>query len=108
MTLINFINHQQNQFVSSTTGRKYFSIDIKLNEVHCKLQNYTYLLTCTHCGIQYVVESITPLNLRKNIFPEEENQDVKFLLIIIRIFVKVQHFQSKLMKSYQEMVVKIE
>ena len=40
-----------------------FAIDIKTDEVHCKLQNYIYLLTCTHFGIQYVGESITPFNL---------------------------------------------
>ena len=31
-----------------------------------KPQKYIYLLPCTHCGIQYVGESITPLNLRMN------------------------------------------
>ena len=54
---------RKNQFVSNTTGRNYFAIDIKTDEVHCKLQNYIYLLTCTHFGIQYVGESITPFNL---------------------------------------------
>ena len=57
---------RENQVVSNTTGRKYFSTDVKPDEVHCKLQNYIYLQTCTHCGIQYVGESITPLNLRVN------------------------------------------
>ena len=57
---------RENQVVSNTTGRKYFSTDIKPDEVRCKLQNYIYLQTCTHCGIQYVGESITPLNLRVN------------------------------------------
>ena len=58
---------RENQFVSTTTGRKYFATDIKPDEVYCRLQNYICLLTCTHCGIQYVGESITALNLRTNI-----------------------------------------
>lgn len=56
---------QENQFVFNTTSRKYFAIDIKTHEVHSKLQNYIYLLTCIHCGIQYVDQSITLLNLMK-------------------------------------------
>ena len=40
-----------------------FAIDIKTDEVHGKLQHYIYPLTCTHFGIQYVGESITPFNL---------------------------------------------
>ena len=46
-------------------SRKYFAIDIKTDEVHSKLQNYIYLLTCIHCGIQYVDQNITLLNLMK-------------------------------------------
>ena len=56
------------EFSSNITGRKYFAIDINnIAEIKCKLQNYIYLLTCTGCGIQYVGESITPLNKRMNI-----------------------------------------
>ena len=58
---------QENQFVSNITGRKHSTIDIKRDEVHCKLQNCVYLLTCTNSGIEYIGESITPLNLRINI-----------------------------------------
>ena len=54
---------RENQFVSNTTGRKYFSIYIKADDLHCNLQKYIYRLTCTHCGIHYVGENITPLNL---------------------------------------------
>ena len=57
----------ENQLVSNTTGRKYFAMDVKPDNVHYKLQNYIYLLMCTHCGIQYVGESITLLNLRMDI-----------------------------------------
>ena len=45
----------------------YLAIDIKHDEVHCKLQNCVYLLNCTHNRIQYIVESITPFNLRIDI-----------------------------------------
>ena len=58
---------QENQFVSNITGRKHSTYDIKPDEVHYKLQNCIYLLTCTHSGIEYIGESITPLNLRINI-----------------------------------------
>lgn len=58
---------QENQFTSNITGRKYFVTDIKGDEVHFKLQNHIYLLTRIHYGIQYVCESITPLNLKMNI-----------------------------------------
>ena len=58
---------RENQFVSNTTDRKYFPIDIKLNEVQYKLQNSIYLLTCRHCDIQCAGESITPLNLKLDI-----------------------------------------
>ena len=50
---------QENQFVPNITGTKYFATDIKPNEVHCKLETYTYLQTCTHCGIQHAGDSIT-------------------------------------------------
>ena len=40
----------------------FFGSKIKHN-----LKNYIYLLICKHCGIQYVGESITPVNLRINI-----------------------------------------
>ena len=58
---------RENQLVSNTRCKKYFAIDIKPDEVHCRLQNYIYLLMCTHYGIQYVGESITQLNLIMNI-----------------------------------------
>ena len=35
--------------------------------VHCKMQNYIYVLTCSSCCVQYVGESVVPLHLRMNI-----------------------------------------
>ena len=58
---------REKNFKSNITGRIYSAIDIKPEEVNCKLQNYIYLLTCTGCGIQYVGESIIPINKRMNI-----------------------------------------
>ena len=58
---------RHNQFVSNTNVRNYFSI-------HCKLQNYIYLLTYTHCGIQYVGESVTLLNLRLSIHRRRKSE----------------------------------
>ena len=52
---------------SSFTGRIYHAIDVDLNNIHCKLQNYIYVLKCSSCHVQYVGESIVPLNLRMNI-----------------------------------------
>ena len=53
---------------SNITKRTYSYINIKSYEIHCKIRNYIYLLTCKSCGIQYVGESITPVNLRMNIY----------------------------------------
>ena len=54
--------------VKSKHNRKtYSSINIKSQESLCKIRNYIYLLTCQNCGIEYVVESITPVNLGINI-----------------------------------------
>ena len=44
----------KNQFLSNTIDRKYFATDTKPDQVHCNFQNYISLLTCTHCGVQYV------------------------------------------------------
>ena len=52
---------------SYNTGRKYTTIGIDPNRYSCKLQNYIYLLTCQSCGVQYVGESIIPINRRMNI-----------------------------------------
>ena len=75
----------KNEYIFNIRDRKQFVIDIKTDEVHCKLQNYIYLLTCIHYGVQYVSESITSLNEHS----EEENQDVKYLFIIIGMFAKI-------------------
>ena len=52
---------------SKITGRTYSSINIKSHEIQCKIRNYIYLLACKSCSIQYVGESVTPVNLRMNI-----------------------------------------
>ena len=59
--------------------------------------------------MQYVNESIRPLNLRLNIHRKGKSgyQGVLFLLIIIGSFSKIGHFQSKALKSSQEVVIKI-
>ena len=53
-------------FNSFTTGKTYNALDIEPHQIHCKLQNYIYLLSCQNCGLQYVWESIRPVNLRMN------------------------------------------
>ena len=58
------LNSHVNSFV---TGRSYSIRDIQPLQVHCKLQNYIYMLSCSSCGVQYVGESIVPVNLRMNI-----------------------------------------
>ena len=52
---------------SNLTGRNYSSINIKSQEIHCKVTNYIYLLTIQNCGVEYIGESITLINLRMNI-----------------------------------------
>lgn len=69
------------------------------------LKNFFCLLMYTHCDKQYVGVSITPLNLRVS-FTEEENQDMKHLLMNIGMSAKMQQFQFKALKSYQVTVIK--
>ena len=52
---------------SNLTRRVYSSTSCKSHEIHCKVKNNIYLLTCKNCSIQYAGESIAPLNLRMNI-----------------------------------------
>ena len=52
---------------SNSTGRNHFVVDIDPRTVHCKLQNYIYVLTCLRCNVQYVGESVISVNLRMNI-----------------------------------------
>ena len=47
---------------------------LKLDGIYCKFKNYIYLLACTHCGIQCVVDSTTPLNLRINIHRKQKSE----------------------------------
>ena len=57
-----------NSMVNSyVTGRTFSIRDIEPWQFHCKLQNYVYMLTCLSCGVQYVGESIVPVNLRMNV-----------------------------------------
>ena len=90
-----------------THGRKHFSNDIKPDEVHCKLQNYIYFLTCTRCGIQYVGKNISSLDLIMNIHRRVKSGLEILILIVIGMFAKMRHFQSKSLKRYQEMVTKL-
>ena len=57
---------RKNSFISYTTGRIHTVVDIDPQRFSCKLQNYIYLLSCSSCGLQYVGESISPLNRRMN------------------------------------------
>ena len=58
---------------SNITGRAYSSIDIKSHKIHSKIRNCIYLLTCKNCGILYIGESITPVNVRMNIHGKGES-----------------------------------
>ena len=58
---------RNSKVTSYVTGRTYSIRDIESSQIHCKLQNYVYMLTCSSCGVQYVGESIVPVNLRMNI-----------------------------------------
>ena len=58
----------RNSYVNSfVTGRQYSIRDIEPSQIHCKLQNYIYMLSCSSCNVQYVGESVVPVNLRMNI-----------------------------------------
>ena len=58
---------REKHFYSNATGRCHSVIGFNPSSVHCKMQNYIYLLTCKSCNVQYVGESIRPVNLRMNI-----------------------------------------
>ena len=53
--------------ISNETNKIYNVINVDSAYVHCKLQNYVYVLQCSSCGVQYVGESVIPVNLRMNI-----------------------------------------
>ena len=59
--------------------------------------------------MQYVAESIALLNLQIKIhrIGKPEHHKLIFPLIIIEIFSKIERFQSKALKIYQEMAMKI-
>ena len=58
---------RETEIQSFITGRKYTVLDMDPNQITCKLQNYIYLLTCLSCYVQYVGESVVPINKRMNI-----------------------------------------
>ena len=64
---------------------------VRSNEVHRKRQNDIYLVKCAHFGIQYAGEKISNLNLRINIY-RRGTSGFEILLIIIKIFAKMQHY----------------
>ena len=51
---------------------QYFVIEIIISKVNCKLRNYIYLLTCNDGRVQYVGESLAPLNKTMNIYRKEK------------------------------------
>ena len=46
---------------------KVYALDVDLESINCKIQNYIYVLTCLSCQVQHVGESASPLNIRVNI-----------------------------------------
>ena len=54
-------------FSSNVTGRSFSAVNVSIQEIHCKLQNFIYMLTCLCCNIQYVGETIIPMHSRMNI-----------------------------------------
>ena len=52
---------------SQQTGRIYAAINLDLHDIHCKLQNYIYVIQCSSCLVQYVGESVIPVHKRMNI-----------------------------------------
>ena len=58
--------NKKNQFIFNLTRGEYFVTDIETDEVHCQFENCIYLLTCAHCGMEYVGERIVPLNLQND------------------------------------------
>ena len=93
------------EFSSNVTGRTYSAINISISKIHCKLQNFIYLLTCMCCNIQYVGETIIPMNQR--IYIEELNAVAKLQLTTLKMFALGQNFPFMFLKNYPVMDTKM-
>ena len=69
----------ENQFTSNTTGRKYFYIDIKTDEIHCRYSICRWK--------NYTIES------------KNQHSHKKWNFCWSLMFLKIQNFQSKSLKS---------
>ena len=56
----------EKHYTANVTNRKYEVINYSNEDLTCKSSNLIYLLSCLKCNMQYVGESITPLNRRMN------------------------------------------
>ena len=54
-------------YESNVTNRSYNVINHSDENLSCKSQNVIYLLSCLRCNMQYVGETVIPLNKRINI-----------------------------------------
>ena len=59
------LSHEQT-FTSHISFQSFTVVGFDPDQVSCKWQNYIYLLSCNRCGVQYVGESVTPINKRIN------------------------------------------
>ena len=69
---------KSNIFISHVTGQEYNIINNTGENLTCHSQNIIYLLTCQHCGIQYIGETILPFHKRNNLHRTEPNQHIEF------------------------------
>ena len=59
-------------YTSNVTNRSYPVINHSNENLNCKSQNLVYLISCIGCGIQYIGETTTPLNIGMNTHRKSE------------------------------------
>ena len=55
-------------FISNLTKKSFFIINYSWENISCPTSNLIYVLTCSTCNIQYIVETALPLHKRINIY----------------------------------------
>ena len=55
-------------FISNLTKKSFFIINYSWENISCPASNLIYVLTCSTCNIQHIVETALPLHKRINIY----------------------------------------
>ena len=90
---------KKNEVRSNVTGRIH-PLAIDIENIHCKLQNYIYVLQCSSCCVQYVGESAVALNLRMNIHRKGKS-GCEISIDHYKMCALVPHLAYKFLKNFQ-------